>query len=1804
MTKTKKLLAVFVALLMLIAVMPVSALAQTAGSSLTEASKLAMLQNAWQGIETVEKEALAKKATPAEVTKAAYNAALNEPLIDEGSLVWESEIQFAFTVDGMHCLYYYTARAAQPEVQTGEKDVVSFGTKSNAAGAADVLLVGPYYGVQSSFTDQYKDEANSIAQATGGSRTMLSGSAATGPAIVENYLDKGVVIYDSHGTQSGSSSYLCLTTNTGITSTDYNNGWAVSSGDAAYIDGRYVQNHVTGALSNCMVWMAICEGMKKSGNGTTGTALLAAGAGVVYGYSQSVTFSGDYEYEEHFWTNMKENSMTVAEAFDAMTTELGQWDPAYSSSSGSAWPIVMSADDPFPSNPDSHQIVNCDWTLLGSDPVAIEAFDFADLSGSTIGSVSIAQGKSTGVKISTTPSGANNYTVEWTSSDPAVAAVSSAGNGKSATITGISAGSATVTAVVTSELKTVLTKTLAVTIREADKWNPTDEIVPGEEYLIGFVVNNDVYLAVNYNESGSNHYYYSISGNYYGYTAPAVMSGQSVIGVSGNAADLEYCTWKFETANGGHIYSGYQDGYYLQAYSSVNYADLYPSTNSNYTWTFDAAGHTLYTVVSSTNRYAAYYTDGTNDLMGVFSGVPSNSEIQLFSINAPEPDPTINYYTVTFVDWDGTVLKTQSVKEGGSATAPANPTRPGYVFNGWDPADFSNITADLTVTATYVESDEVWYPVSEIEPGEQYLIGFVVGDNVYLMVNYSATNSNHYYYNISGDYYGYTAPATLKDGNVVGVSGNATDLANCAWKFSDETGGTIQSVYESGRYLYTYSSTSYPDLYPYTSSTAWTYDGDAHTLYATISSGPRYAEYYTNGTVNLMGATSTSTANGYIQLFSQTPEDPSIVYYTVTFKDWDGTVLKTQQVKEGNSATAPAAPYRPGYTFTGWDVDFTNVTSDLVVTAQYVEYTGGYATVILTAGDVWGDGSGYQMLLDADATAYGSIIPTEGGLTSSGNGSEALYNEFEFKIPENADGLLTTSNVVLNSSVTIMIPAGIYDWCITNPTPGDRVWIASANGNIPGRYDDYEFLADHKYVFTVTLNGDSNGDAVNLEITDDNATYYTVTFKDWDGTVLKTEMVEEGHAATAPANPTRPGYTFTGWDVDFSNVTSDLVVTAQYEVYVAPEGFATIILTAGDVWSDGSGYQMLLDANATAYGSIIPENGGLTSSGDASDETYAEFEYKIPENADGSCSTSNIVINNSVSITVPAGIYDWCITNPTPGDRVWIASAAGSIPGRYNDYEFLPDHTYVFTVTLDSSSGNDAVNLEIFDDNDTYYTVTFVDWDGTVLKTQLVVEGAAATPPADPTRLGYTFAGWDVDFSSINADLTVTATYTPKTEYWVPTDTIEAGEEYLIGIVADGVTYLMVNYSDVYNIYYATDDSNNYLGLAAPAYMSGENVLDVSVYATDLLYCTWVFPSGNGGLVQSAFEPNHYLCVYNSTNYSDCYPGTSTSYNWTYDAEAHTLYTVVSDTNRYVQYIEYESLPMFCVTGEVPEGSYIQLFAKNDEPVEPTTYTVTFKDWDGTVIDTQTVVEGEDATEPTAPTREGYTFTGWDVAFTNVHSDLIVTAQYTINSYTITWVIDGVSETQTYNYGETPTHEDPVKEGYTFVGWDPEIVAVTGDATYTAVFEEIVPVGFHIIVTDYTKAKATTSIDAEALYSGEVTFTVTCDNACVVAIDNGDGTYTRLTCTTENGEHKFTVTVTDADVNLVIAIKGDTNLDGNIGTIDSTLIKRALANITPLAGTNVAIKLLAADVNGNGTLQTVDSTLILRSLANLYTIPW
>ena len=75
--------------------------------------------------------------------------------------------------------------------------------------------------------------------------------------------------------------------------------------------------------------------------------------------------------------------------------------------------------------------------------------------------------------------------------------------------------------------------------------------------------------------------------------------------------------------------------------------------------------------------------------------------------------------------------------------------------------------------------------------------------------------------------------------------------------------------------------------------------------------------------------------NDYIEKLTEQWVKISYEQFTVTFVDWQGNTLKTELVNKGGAATAPEAPARTGYTFKGWDKDFSNITEELTVTAEY-----------------------------------------------------------------------------------------------------------------------------------------------------------------------------------------------------------------------------------------------------------------------------------------------------------------------------------------------------------------------------------------------------------------------------------------------------------------------------------------------------------------------------------------------------------------------------------------------------------------------------------------------------------------------------------------------------------------------------------------------------------------------------------------------------------------------------------------------------------------------------------------------------
>lgn len=219
---------------------------------------------------------------------------------------------------------------------------------------------------------------------------------------------------------------------------------------------------------------------------------------------------------------------------------------------------------------------------------------------------------------------------------------------------------------------------------------------------------------------------------------------------------------------------------------------------------------------------------------------------------------------------------------------------------------------------------------------------------------------------------------------------------------------------------------------------------------------------------------------------------------------------------------------------------------------------------------------------------------------------------------------------------------------------------------------------------------------------------YTVTFCNYDGTVLSTQTVAEGMSAILPETPERASdenyhYIFSRWSESTQVVDCDLTVYACY-VYKA-HTFA--LQHAADATCVEDGYTG--DNACTACGYVTATGDVLPALGHVAGMVFA---------------------NDDATHTV-------------------ICSTCGG------DMETLPCHD-------ENEDGYCDVCGYAFP---TYYSVTFMDWDGTVLSMQTVLAGESAILPEDPTREpdesgSYTFAYWDTDVTDVQCDLVVTAVYT------------------------------------------------------------------------------------------------------------------------------------------------------------------------------------------------------------------------------------------------------------------------------------------------------------------------------------------------------------------------------------------------------------------------------------------------------------
>ena len=132
------------------------------------------------------------------------------------------------------------------------------------------------------------------------------------------------------------------------------------------------------------------------------------------------------------------------------------------------------------------------------------------------------------------------------------------------------------------------------------------------------------------------------------------------------------------------------------------------------------------------------------------------------------------------------------------------------------------------------------------------------------------------------------------------------------------------------------------------------------------------------------------------------------------------------------------------------------------------------AKIILEAHDVWGDGTGYQILIDADNVEWtGTHGPNCG----------SAYTDWEYMIPANASA--NDANVVSDGAETLLIPAGTYSYLILNPGCSDygTNYIASSQVD-PTNTADFVFEANKTYHFVAAMGPNGQNDCVTLTVTD------------------------------------------------------------------------------------------------------------------------------------------------------------------------------------------------------------------------------------------------------------------------------------------------------------------------------------------------------------------------------------------------------------------------------------------------------------------------------------------------------------------------------------------------------------------------------------------------------------------------------------------------------------------------------------------------------------------------------------------------
>lgn len=520
----------------------------------------------------------------------------------------------------------------------------------------------------------------------------------------------------------------------------------------------------------------------------------------------------------------------------------------------------------------------------------------------------------------------------------------------------------------------------------------------------------------------------------------------------------------------------------------------------------------------------------------------------------------------------------------------------------------------------------------------------------------------------------------------------------------------------------------------------------------------------------------------------------------------------------------------------------------------------------------------------------------------------------------------------------------------------------------------------------------------------------TVTFDTDGGSVIDPAPYTDktpGTALTAPANPTKTGYTFLGWmDADGAEATiptifptADVTYTAKWALNVTMN-----FIVDGETKQTFNGYagqefdaSQVNEPSKEGYYFIGWSNAVPAAYPEASTDYVAQWDiktYVVKYYIDGAYITS---------ARVP---YGGAISTKVPGAS---APEGYKLTGWYTDS--------ACTVPFDTSTvmGTESVTLYSKTEKQVYsstFNAAGGKFDGN--KDEVTVDtafGEKVIAPNPPVLTGYTFAGWspDVGFMDASGGKTYYAT-------WV-------ANEYNVAYYVNGNPYETLNVAFGESLEVPGDPSlegRTFEGWAASA--DSTDIVDPSTYVMNEV----------GYSFYAVFSDNTYNAIFYLTEQDKANGVVFTTVPTVYDKQ---IAAPEASAREGYTFAAWSPVP-----GKMPanDAEFVGTWTINQ-------YTITFDENGGTSVADITDDYGADVSSPET-TKEGHTFVGWfegdsETAFefnTMPARNVNLKAHWSPNEYSIEFnSMDGTPVSPIRdNYGEkVEKPENPTKTGYNFVDW-------------------------------------------------------------------------------------------------------------------------------------------------------------------------